>query len=100
MSFWTSTLRKRRKEHSCATCGQVVAPGEHSFDESGVFDGDFNSYKQCQACHDIVAYFFWRGTFCPGQGFYLYELRDVARDEGLIWPPVWGYVDNAVEATA
>jgi hypothetical protein len=58
MSFWTSTLRKRRKPHRCATCGQVVAAGEHSYDESGLCDGEFNAFRQCRACNDIVRYFF------------------------------------------
>lgn len=91
MSFWTSTMRKRRKPHKCETCGQTVAAGEVSFDEAGTYDGDFNSYKQCWPCHEIVRYFFWRGTF-GDEGFMLCELADAACEEGLIWPPVWNFV--------
>lgn len=90
-SFWISIPRRRRKPHSCATCGQTVQAGQVSFDEAGLYDGDFNSFKQCRACHDIVAYFFWRGSFWPGDGYQLDELGELASLEGLIWPPVWNY---------
>jgi hypothetical protein len=93
MSFWTSTLRKRRKPHRCATCGQVVAAGEHSYDESGLCDGEFNAFRQCRACNDIVRYFFWRGTF-DRYSYILCELADYARDVGLIWPPVYNFVEQ------
>ncbi len=93
MSFWNSTLRQRRKAHQCETCGQTVGVGEKSFDESGLYEGDFSSFKQCRACHDIVAYFFWRGTFEYAEGYELGWLRESACDEGLIWPPVWNYVE-------
>lgn len=92
-AFWTSTLRRRRKAHRCDVCGQVVAPGQLSYDEAGTFDGDFTSYRQCQGCADIVRYFFWRGDFEHGEGFMLSDVADCARERGILWPPVYGYID-------
>lgn len=85
--FWTSTRRLRRIPHRCETCGQTVPKGAVGFDESGVVDGDFSSYKQCEACHEIVRYFYWRGTLQSGETWYIYELADITREEGLPWPP-------------
>lgn len=95
MSFWTSTLRSRRKAHRCETCGQEVPAGAKSYDEAGLYEGELSSYKQCRACHDIVRYFFWRGTFDRSEGYQFEWLAEEAREEGLLWPPVYGYVDRA-----
>ena len=85
--FWTSRLRTRRKAHNCETCGAVVPIGSRSFDEGGTIDGDMISFKQCAPCRDIVRYFYWRGTL-GYEGYQLSELGEIARDEGLTWPPV------------
>ncbi|WP_066723455.1 hypothetical protein [Sphingomonas pituitosa] len=95
MGFWCSKIRTRRKDHRCETCGQTVRAGEKSWDESGLYQGDFNSYRQCAACKDIVRYFFWRGSFDRLEGYQLNELAEYCRDEGLIWPPQWNYVAGA-----
>ena len=95
MSFWNSTLRTRRKAHRCETCGQVVHAGENSFDERGTYEGELSSFKQCRACHDIVAYFFWRGTLIRAEGYLLCDLPEIAIDEGLLWPPVFNFIAEA-----
>ncbi|RYG88649.1 MAG: hypothetical protein EON59_03880 [Alphaproteobacteria bacterium] len=92
--FWTSTLRTRRKAHRCETCGQIVNAGQRSYDEAGDYEGDFTSFKQCCACHDIVRYFFWRGTFDRSEGYEFGWLAEQAREEQLIWPPVWNFVEG------
>lgn len=94
MSFWTSTLRKRRKAHRCHTCFQMVAQGDLSYDEAGLCDGDFSSYRQCRACHDIVRYFYWSGIFEQGESHMLCEVSDCAREAGLLWPPVWNWTED------
>lgn len=98
--FWTSTRRVRLKPHCCDTCGQTVPKGAVSFDESGKADGDFNSYKQCEACHEIVRYFYWRGTFESGKTWFLFELADAAREEGLSWPPAPLVTAAAIQGSA
>ncbi len=92
MTFWVSKLRKRRKPHRCETCGQLVAVGAVSYDESGIYEGELSSYRQCRACHDIVVYLFWRGSLDHAEGYALCELADIAREERLLWPPVWNFV--------
>lgn len=91
MTFWSSTLRLRMRPHRCETCGQRVRRGEESYDEAGLYDGEFSSFRQCRACHDIVSYFYWRGTLDGREGYMLCELADCAHEEGLLWPPVWNW---------
>lgn len=98
-AFWRSRLRTRLKPHRCETCHQQINAGEKSYDESGLFEGEISSYKQCRGCHEIVKYFYWRGTFEHGEGYMLFEVADVAREQGLLWPPVYGFVDAGVPAS-
>lgn len=87
MSFWTSTLRTRRKAHRCETCGREVQKGAQSFDEAGMADGDFSSYRQCVPCHDLVARLYAVGVLMHCETWYLGDLPEIARGAGEPWPP-------------
>jgi len=87
VSFWRSILRTRRTPHFCATCGRAVEKGERSYDEAGLSDGEFNSYRQCIPCHDLVGRLFVNGHLGYDEAWMLYELPDLARDAGEPWPP-------------
>ncbi len=86
MSFWSSSLRKGRKEYRCETCNRQIAKGDQHYVEAGVTDGDFNSYRSCIACHELVARLY-TGGHIDGEGFLIYELPGIAAEAGEEWPP-------------
>lgn len=85
--FYCFRLRSGRKDHPCASCGRVVSKGAKSFACAGVFDGDFNSYRQCVPCKQLVDRLYANGAIYPGEAYQLDELGEIARDAGEIWPP-------------
>jgi hypothetical protein len=85
MGFWQSTLRRRKKRHQCATCYRHVEAGEQSYDEAGIANGDFSSYRQCVPCHDLVTRLYTAGAF--DGGWLLSDLREIAEGAGEPWPP-------------
>jgi hypothetical protein len=85
--FWRSSrIRAGRHDHRCATCKHIIPKGMPSYIEAGNTDGDFNSYRSCVPCHDLVTRLYTSGHL-DSEGFILYELRDIALDAGEPWPP-------------
>lgn len=42
-----------RKEHTCYECGSTIDVGEEYYRISGVWDGLFYTFKQCQICKNV-----------------------------------------------
>lgn len=87
MSFCSFTLRTGRKDHRCETCGRITPKGEKSYAVAGTFEGDFNSYRQCIACKQLVDRLYASGAMDRGEAYILSELREIAVDAGEAWPP-------------
>ena len=51
--FFTSTMRKARKQHKCCECGGIIEYGEQYQYISGMWDGCFYTFKTCEKCEDL-----------------------------------------------
>lgn len=51
--FFTSLIRKAKKEHVCGECKSVIKKGERYEYASGKWDGEIDSYKTCLSCVDV-----------------------------------------------
>lgn len=52
-SMYSETWHKARKEHKCCECKRTIHPGEDYQRVSGVWDGEFSTYKTCERCADL-----------------------------------------------
>ena len=62
-------LPKAKKQHTCCECNQSILPGQFYERDTGMFEGEWLTFKTCLACLAI------RNRCCP-HGFYygmLYE---------------------------
>ena len=59
--FYSEAWRTARKVHKCYECGRKIEPGEKYEVVSGVWDGDFETYKTCNDCHTARSMFFPSG---------------------------------------
>lgn len=58
MSFWKSTkIKKARKQHVCALCGNVININDSYYRETGTCDNDFNDYCLCERCSFLLDYY-------------------------------------------
>lgn len=48
-AYW-KVWRKARKQHICCECASTIDPGEKYLIISGIWDGEFDSFKQCEFC--------------------------------------------------
>ncbi len=81
-----------RKAHKCCECGILIKPGEKYVVCSGVWDGEFSSYKQHLECKEacvVIRDEFEDGECIPfGSLFEFYsQYTDV----------VFGHADKSVE---
>lgn len=51
----TQKYRIARKEHKCCECQKLIVVGEKYSYSSGVWDGDPQSFKQCENCYIIAS---------------------------------------------
>lgn len=42
-----------RKVYKCCECGENIQPGQKYHKAIGKWDGDFQTYRTCWACHNI-----------------------------------------------
>lgn len=76
--FESITNPVSRKTHKCYECGKEILPGEKYERSSGVWDGDFNTFKTCADCLSTRESFFCGGYIYGALWEYLWEhLRDV-----------------------
>lgn len=57
-------LRKARKVHECCECGHQIQPGATYKYTSGLWEGDWDQFKQCEPCADLFDSMTDSG-FCP-----------------------------------
>jgi hypothetical protein len=53
-----AVTRKARKEHVCCECSCIIKKGEMYVYESGIWDGQPDSYRFCVICKSIIDAFF------------------------------------------
>lgn len=46
----TTTMPKARKEYTCRECYRAITPGERYTKITGLSEGDWFTYRQCQHC--------------------------------------------------
>lgn len=49
-SFYVRREPKARKQHQCIECGGDIQPGEKYVLHVGIWEGDFDRFKQCEDC--------------------------------------------------
>ena len=62
-SFCNIKKVKARKTHKCCACHRSIEPGEEYEYVSGIWDGDFDTYKTCIDCLSIRDNFFCNGYY-------------------------------------
>lgn len=59
-SVYRETVRRARKAWRCCECGEVIASGEQYQEATGVWDGQWSTYRTCLPCaamrRDLSAY--------------------------------------------
>ena len=49
----TKSWRKARKNHECCECGSSIDTGERYRLVKGMWDGKWNTFRQCETCVEI-----------------------------------------------
>lgn len=52
--FFTRASVKARKPHRCCECGQAIAIGQLYLRSSGKWDGNIDTFAQCQRCVAVI----------------------------------------------
>lgn len=55
-SFYSSAIRKARKQHQCSECFSIILPGESYEYASGKQEGEMWDAKTCSTCLELVNY--------------------------------------------
>ena len=55
-TIWRESKPKAKTRHVCTECRGPILPGEQYQREESLFEGDWQTYKTCQRCLNIVAY--------------------------------------------
>lgn len=48
-AYWVRNVTAR-KPHVCCECGSTIDPGETYTIRSGIWDGEFSTFKHCDLC--------------------------------------------------
>ncbi len=69
---------KARKAHKCYECGEQIPIGAEHRCVTGLWDGKWETYRWCAACHEVV------GEFSDGARVFgsLWEEMEANWDEG------------------
>jgi hypothetical protein len=51
--FYSRRIVTAKTRHECYECGGIILPGEQYEYTSGKWDGQFDTFKICERCHDI-----------------------------------------------
>ena len=49
----TGAIVKARKEHRCVECGETISPGSQYERVTGLWDGEFATFKTCLTCRNV-----------------------------------------------
>lgn len=71
--------RTARKAHRCCECHKIINPGEQYRYDSGIWDGEPQSFKTCLDCVSIQSVYFCEWTF----GEIWNDLRENMNEDGL-----------------
>ena len=71
--FYSSVIRKSKKEHTCCECGRVISSNEQYENVYGKWDGNIEEFKTCCDCLSIR-----NAMFCDGvvHGSIIEDLRN------------------------
>ena len=61
--FYSSEIRKARKQHKCCECGGAILPGQSYEHVAGRWDGHMGTYKTCSLCVEIRTKFSCDGSW-------------------------------------
>lgn len=80
-AFYSKSFHMARKPHRCDECGGPISPGERYRYISGLWDGYFQIFKDCERCCDLQT---WVQNnvpcFCPMHGNMDEQMRDAVQD--------------------
>ena len=62
-TVFTEANRKARKQHVCCECFRKIESGETYRDESGMWGGEFRTYKTCADCLSVRDVYFCSWTY-------------------------------------
>lgn len=68
--------RKARKEHRCYECGCKIAPGETYEVVSGLYDGQWETFKTCPDCVELRDALTEMDCFCWYHGSLLDDIQN------------------------
>lgn len=77
--FFNSEIRKARKAHTCAECGETILPGQSYEHLWAKADGTMSTQDSCLMCVEIAEAF-----YCDGRavGVLWEDMEDVMADLG------------------
>lgn len=64
--FYTAKVVKARKSHKCYECRSEIKSGEQYFRDTGMWGGDFSTFRTCCLCVEIRDAFSCDGTWMYG----------------------------------
>jgi hypothetical protein len=50
-----SLIKKSKKQHVCCECQNIIPIGSRYLKTSGLWDGSFGTFKQCDYCTDLIS---------------------------------------------
>lgn len=53
-SFINDSHPKAKKDHNCCECRGTIKSGETYHNYTGLWDGEFSTYKRCEDCFSLI----------------------------------------------
>lgn len=95
MGFQSESTPIARKHHRCCECGGHIKVGEKYIRSSGVWEGDFYSYKFCPICNEIYGIIFSRMDACErAEGIQQGDIHEWIESYGDYQELLKKYTDN------
>jgi hypothetical protein len=66
-AVYVEKTRRAAKEHQCTECGEVIPKAATYEHTTGMWDGDWSTYKTCSSCVEIRNHF---AKACGGQWIF------------------------------
>lgn len=83
-AFLSQSTPKARKSHRCGECRRMIEVGEHYSYTSGLYDGSWSEFHQCEQCAATVR---WLDVVCQGWVYNMIQedlLSHVTGEESYI----------------
>jgi hypothetical protein len=78
--FDESRIRKSRKDHKCCECGIILPKGSPYIRSVGKWNGEFDRFVTCEACHALSAYIMRISGCCHNFRMLHAEVHEAFRD--------------------